>query len=223
MYSTIFVSAGLPPDLHFLERGRRVSKSQTYFYHGGFGNKGGENKGGHPKGGGARNFAFFFPLSLSRHKFLSFFPLLGVFSWNFGGALKRRALKCARFGVLGLLCEAPAAQQGLHARSSSAPFRSRGRQLVPELFQTTSAKKADLLVGVPRVLLDTDPRSVVVREVDASHGRIFHRSQTAGVADPSNDEGMTRKASSQSQVLWTRRETRQTNPTSRRASPGTSP
>ena len=41
-----------------------------------------------PQGGGlegwrAQNFALFFPLS--RHNFLSFFTLLGVFSWNFGG------------------------------------------------------------------------------------------------------------------------------------------
>ena len=34
-------------------------------------------------GGGEQNFAFFF--SLSRHNFLSFFSLLGVLSWNFGG------------------------------------------------------------------------------------------------------------------------------------------
>ena len=43
----------------------------------------------------AQNFALFF-LS-SRRKFLSFFSLWGVFSLNFGGVLKTRTLKCARF------------------------------------------------------------------------------------------------------------------------------
>ena len=42
-------------------------------------------------------FRFFFPLS--RHNFLSFFPLLGVFSWN-SGAL---ALKCARLEFLAVV------------------------------------------------------------------------------------------------------------------------
>ena len=48
--------------------------------------------------------------SLSRHNVLSFFPLLGVLSWNeFWWCLKRRGPKLCTFGVLGLLCEAPAA------------------------------------------------------------------------------------------------------------------
>ena len=37
--------------------------------------------------------------SLSRHMFLSFFPLLGVFSWNFGGVLKT-----GHVWALGLSC-----------------------------------------------------------------------------------------------------------------------
>ena len=43
----------------------------------------------------AQKFALF---SLSRHNFHSFFPLLGVFSRNFGGVLKVRPFKCARLG-----------------------------------------------------------------------------------------------------------------------------
>ena len=44
------------------------------------------------EGWGAQNFAFFF--SLSHRKFHSFFPLWGVFSWNFGGVFE----KCACLG-----------------------------------------------------------------------------------------------------------------------------
>ena len=48
-----------------------------------------------PEGwGGAPNFALFF--SVSHHQFRSFCLSLCVFSWNFGGVLKRRGLKCAR-------------------------------------------------------------------------------------------------------------------------------
>ena len=35
-----------------------------------------------PEGWGAKKLSLF---PRSRHNFLSFFPLLGVFSWNFGG------------------------------------------------------------------------------------------------------------------------------------------
>ena len=41
----------------------------------------------------------FFPLS--RRKIRSFLPSLGVLSWNFGGVLKTKTLKCARLGSLG--------------------------------------------------------------------------------------------------------------------------
>ena len=41
------------------------------------------HQSGAPKGGKAQNFALFFPFS--RRNCLSFFPLLGVLSWNFGG------------------------------------------------------------------------------------------------------------------------------------------
>ena len=51
---------------------------------------------------------FIFSLSLSGCVLVSFFLSLGVFSWNFGGVWKRRPQMCT-FGVLGLLCEAPAA------------------------------------------------------------------------------------------------------------------
>ena len=43
----------------------------------------------------AQNVALF---SLSHHKCSLFLSSLGVFTWNFGGVLKRRALKCARLG-----------------------------------------------------------------------------------------------------------------------------
>ena len=46
-----------------------------------------------PVGCGARNFALFF--SVSGPHFLSFFPLLGVFSWNFGGVFEREQGPCA--------------------------------------------------------------------------------------------------------------------------------
>ena len=49
-----------------------------------------------PKGGEPKFFGAFFPLS--SHNVHSFFPLLGVFSWNFGGVLKTGTLKCARLG-----------------------------------------------------------------------------------------------------------------------------
>ena len=63
----------------------------------------GREEGWAPKGGAprrvARNFALF---SVSRHNFHSFLPsLLRVFSWNFGGVLFRRGLKCARFEFFG--------------------------------------------------------------------------------------------------------------------------
>ena len=54
----------------------------------------------------AQNFALF---SLSCHNFLSFFPLLGVLSWNFGGVSKRQDPSMCTFGVLGLSRETPAA------------------------------------------------------------------------------------------------------------------
>ena len=48
--------------------------------------KGGAPEGGAPEGVGPKiSRAFFFPSPT--HNFLSFFPLLGVFSWNFGGGV----------------------------------------------------------------------------------------------------------------------------------------
>ena len=41
---------------------------------------------------------------LSRQNVLSFFLLLGVFSWNFGGVLERWDCEMFTFGVLGLSC-----------------------------------------------------------------------------------------------------------------------
>ena len=59
-----------------------------------------------PKGGRPKISLFFFPLF--HHNFLSFFPLLGVFSWNVGGVFGGRGPEMCTFGVLELLCEAPA-------------------------------------------------------------------------------------------------------------------
>ena len=61
-------------------------------------------KNGAPKGGRPEIPRFF---SLSRHNFHSFFSW--VFSWNFGGVLKRPDPQMFTFGVLGLSCETPAA------------------------------------------------------------------------------------------------------------------
>ena len=51
--------------------------------------KSGAPEGVGPEGWGAQNFALF---SLSRHNFLSFFFLLGVFSWNSSGFSEGRTL-----------------------------------------------------------------------------------------------------------------------------------
>ena len=78
--------------------------------------KGGGPKGGGPKGGGPKFRAFFFLLPLPFSFFFSlsgdvllsfclspdvfsclFFLSLGIFSWNFGGVLVGRDLKCACF------------------------------------------------------------------------------------------------------------------------------
>ena len=56
--------------------------------------KGGASKGGAPKGGRPKISRFFFP---SRHRFVLIVSLLGVFSWNFGGVLKRRSPQMCTF------------------------------------------------------------------------------------------------------------------------------
>ena len=62
------------------------------------------SKGGGGRTGGARNFALFV---LSRRKFLSFFPLLGVLSWNFGGVSSAADLKCVRLEFSGCRVKPP--------------------------------------------------------------------------------------------------------------------
>ena len=64
--------------------------------------KGGGPEGWGPEGWGAQNFAFFPSPALIFVLFLSF---SGVFSWNFGGVLKRRDPPMCTFGVLGLSCD----------------------------------------------------------------------------------------------------------------------
>ena len=84
-----------------------------------------------PRRVGARNFALF---SLSCHIFLSFFPLLGVILLNFGGVFEGRDPRVCTFGVLVLLCEAPAAP------------KPPGRKLWRE-----SEKKSEILGGPAEV------------------------------------------------------------------------
>ena len=58
-----------------------------------------------PEGWGGPKFRFFVPPPAA--KFVLFFPLLGVLSWNFGGFLKCRGPEMCTFGVLGLSCASP--------------------------------------------------------------------------------------------------------------------
>ena len=59
---------------------------------------------------GARNFALFSPSPAA--KFVLFFPLWAVFSWNFGGVLKRRDAQMCVFEFSGCRVRAPAARSG---------------------------------------------------------------------------------------------------------------
>ena len=93
--------------------------------------------GGGPRRVGSPEFRVF---SLSRHNFLSFFPLLGVFSWS--GCLMRRGLEMLTFGVLGLSCEASAAPKplGFHT-TTREPKRADLR--VPSFKNTTKIPRED--------------------------------------------------------------------------------
>ena len=64
----------------------------------------GSRKVGPPKGGGPKISRFFFPFP---PPFRSHCVSLGVFSWNFGGVLKRRCPQMCTLGVLGLSCASP--------------------------------------------------------------------------------------------------------------------
>ena len=55
-------------------------------------------------GGGPKISRFFFPFP---PPFRCFCVSLGVFSWNFGGVLKRRCPQMCTFGVLRLSCASP--------------------------------------------------------------------------------------------------------------------
>ena len=72
------------------------------------------SEGWDPEGGVPKIPRFFIPFP---PPFRSFCVSLGVFSWNVGGVWKRRGRQMCTFGVLRLLCEAPAApnatQQGV--------------------------------------------------------------------------------------------------------------
>ena len=109
--------------------------------------KGGAPKGGAPKGGDPKFRVFFF--SLSRHSFLFFFPSLLVFFVEFWWCLKRRGAQMCTFGVLGLLCEAPAAPKphGLHT-TTREPKRAHFR--VPAFKNTTKIQREDTQRGKKR-------------------------------------------------------------------------
>ena len=64
--------------------------------------------GGAPKGGGPTFRACFFHLPPQFSFFFSLSLSLGVFSWNFGGVLKRRDPQMCTFGALRVSCEAAA-------------------------------------------------------------------------------------------------------------------
>ena len=57
-------------------------------------------------------------------KFRSFLPSLGVFSWNFGGVLKRRGPEMCTFGVLGLSCASPGGPVWWGRRGSTRQLES---------------------------------------------------------------------------------------------------
>ena len=57
-----------------------------------------------PEGWGPKISRFFFPFP---PPFRCFCVSLGVFSWNFGGVLKRRCPEMCTFGVLKLSCAIP--------------------------------------------------------------------------------------------------------------------
>ena len=82
-------------------------------------------KGGAPKGGGAKISRFFFPFP---PPFRCFCVSLGVFSWNFGGVLKRGALKCARLEFSGCHVGAPEARSGGAQRDTERAKRWRERE-----------------------------------------------------------------------------------------------
>ena len=73
--------------------------------------------------------------SLSRHEIHSFLPSLGVFSWNFGGVLKRRDPQMCTFGVLGLSCASPGGPRRRgQCHSTLHRFRSTAQLSVRTLF-----------------------------------------------------------------------------------------
>ena len=59
---------------------------------------------------GSPKFRAFFSLSCRKISFFSY--LSGVFSWNFGGVLKTKTLKCARVEFSGCRVRAPEARSG---------------------------------------------------------------------------------------------------------------
>ena len=87
-----------------------------------------------------QKFRAFF--SVSRHQFRSFSLSLCVFSLNFGGFCEDRGRQMCTFGVLVLLCEAPAALKppGFHT-TSRVPKRAHLR--VPVFTKTTKIPRED--------------------------------------------------------------------------------
>ena len=81
---------------------------------------------GGPSCAGPPNISLFFFPSPATISF--FFVSLGVFSWNFGGVLKRRDPQMCTFGVLGLLCEAGGPEAVSHdsPRAQTCTFEGPG-------------------------------------------------------------------------------------------------
>ena len=103
-----------------------------------------------PEGEGLRRVArgqTFRVFSLSRHNFLPFIPLLGVFSWIFGCFEDRglemcmfgsRAVVCVLLGVLGLLPPPPAPTRIIKAAGASHDSPEPKRSQFSSLWRVTS-------------------------------------------------------------------------------------
>ena len=119
---------------------------------GGQGREGGRRGGGPNtrKGWGAQNFAFF---SFSRphfHFFLvSSFISLGVFSWNFGGVLVDRDLKCACFQPQAVAEGGPA--EGGPAVGAKSAWPDQNRPKLAKLKAVAKVCLAVAKVGLAKV------------------------------------------------------------------------
>ena len=138
----------------------------------GWGPKGAAPKGG-PEGWGAQNFALFFPSPTTN---FALFISLCVFSWSFGGVWKRRGRQMCTFGVLGLLCEAPAAPKppGFHTTALENSTRKHTvRDKKSEIGGGTLKKKCEILGGPA----EGGPPEGVLGRGRAQGGQTNHKKQ----------------------------------------------